>query len=63
MKIQFYVKFYISLMGMFVSKLNTIHKYLYEESDVITCDNGEKNVFQEPYTIKDPFFVTGVIIH
>ena len=50
-------------MGMFVSKLNTIHKYLYEESDVITCDNGEKNVFQEPYTIKGPFFVTGVIIH
>ena len=44
-------------MGMFASKHNTIYKYLYEE---FLCDNGEKNVFQEPYTIKDPFFVTGV---
>ena len=31
-----------------------------KNSYLITCDNAEKNVFQEPYTIKDPFFVTGV---
>ena len=34
-----------------------------KNSYVITSDNGEKNVFQEPYTMKDSFFVTGVIIH
>ena len=33
-----------------------------KNSYVIPCENGEKNVFQEPYTMKDPFFVTGVII-
>ena len=33
-----------------------------KNSYLITCDNGEKNAFQEPYTIKDTFFVTGVII-
>ena len=34
-----------------------------ENSYVITCNHGEKNLLQEPYTIKEPFFVTGVIIH
>ena len=28
-----------------------------KNSYVTTCDNGEKNVFQEPYTM------TGVVIH
>ena len=28
-----------------------------KNSNVTTCDNGEKNVFQEPYTM------IGVIIH
>ena len=31
MKIRFYVKCYVSFMGIFVSNHNTIHKYLYEE--------------------------------
>ena len=31
MKIQFYVKFYASFMGIFISNYNAIHKYLYEE--------------------------------
>ena len=34
-----------------------------KNSYVITCDNSEKNVFPVLYTIKDPFFVTSVIIH
>ena len=47
MKIQFHVKFYVSLMDMLASKHNTIRKYLYES--VIM-------VFQEPCSIKDPFY-------
>ena len=36
MKMQFHVTFYVSLMGISVSKHNTIHKYLYEE---FLCNN------------------------
>ena len=35
-KIQIYVRFYVSLMGIFVSKHNTIQKYLYEK---FLCNN------------------------
>ena len=35
MKIRFHVNFYVSLMDIFVSKHNEIHKYLYEEVLII----------------------------
>ena len=41
----------LSLNIMQFTNISTKNSY------VTTCDNGEKNVFQEPYTM------TGVIIH
>lgn len=64
MKIQTHGQFYVSLMGIIVSKHNAIYKYLHiKNSYVTTSSNGEKKLFQDPYTIKGSFFVTSVIIH
>ena len=34
-----------------------------KNSYVITCNNDKKNLFQVPYTLKGPLFVTSVVSH